>query len=113
MPTAAPTARAVAALSPVSSTGRRPRARSRATAAAAESLTVSVTANAPRSLAVPGGQHGGAAVFLPGPAPGGQVGRDGHAAVREQAGPADDDLAAVHQAAGAEAGEGLEAVGGG
>src|SRR6185437_3906411 len=50
-------------------------------------------------------------------APGGQVGRDGEVAVLaipggEQASAADDDLAAVHDAAGAQAGEGLEAVGG-
>src|SRR5690242_773855 len=62
-------------------------------------------------LAVPGGQDGGAAVFLAGAAPGGQVGRDGDVPAGEQPRAADDDLAAVYYAAGTEAGEGLEAVG--
>ena len=44
IPTSAATARAVASLSPVSRTGRRPSARSRATASAEVGLTVSATA---------------------------------------------------------------------
>ena len=50
IPAAAATAWAVAALSPVSSTGRRPRPRRPATAAAADGLTVSVTASAPLTV---------------------------------------------------------------
>ena len=49
MPASAATARAVASLSPVSRIGCSPSARSSATAAAAESLTVSATAIAPRA----------------------------------------------------------------
>jgi len=49
MPTAAATARAVASLSPVSSTGCSPSPRSRATARAADGLIVSATAMAPRT----------------------------------------------------------------
>ena len=46
-------------LSPVSSTGRSPRSRSSATAAALVGLTVSATTNTPRDLAVPADEHGG------------------------------------------------------
>ena len=49
IPASAATARAVASLSPVSRIGCSPSARSSATAAAAESLTVSATAIAPRT----------------------------------------------------------------
>ena len=49
MPTAAATARAVGSLSPVSRTGCSPRARSSAMAGAADGLTVSATAMAPRA----------------------------------------------------------------
>ena len=73
MPTAAATARAAAALSPVSSTGRRPSARSSATAAALVGFTVSATTSDRPRLAVPAGDHGRAAVVLGGaPRPGGE-----------------------------------------
>ena len=49
MPTSAATARAVASLSPVSSTVRRPSACSRSTASAEVGLTVSATASRPRT----------------------------------------------------------------
>ncbi len=49
MPAWAATASAVAGLSPVSSTVRKPSLRSSATAAAADGLTVSATANPPRT----------------------------------------------------------------
>ena len=49
MPTSAATARAVVSLSPVSSTGRRPSARSEATASADVGLTVSATTSSPRT----------------------------------------------------------------
>ena len=49
MPTAAATARAARSLSPVSSTGRRPRPRSRVTASAEVGLTVSATMSTPRT----------------------------------------------------------------
>ena len=103
-PATAATAWAVAALSPVSSTGRRPRPRSPATAAAADGWTVLVTASAPLTVS---SQLTSTAVQ-----PASSWARH-HAArsagsldpaVGEQPGPADDDLVAVHHAAGAQPG---------
>ena len=99
------------ALSPVSSTVRRPRRRSPVTAAAAVGLMVSAMAtrraaspSQPASTTVrPACSCAGAAA--------GQPGRDVHAQVGEQARAADDHVVAVHGAAGAQAGHGQEPAG--
>ncbi len=111
MPTAAATARAVGSLSPVSRTGRSPSARSSAMAGAADGLTVSATAMAPRAAP---SQPASTAVR---PACShsrhcrGEVGGHGQAVVGEQPLAPDEDLAAVDGAACAEPGQRPEPVG--
>ena len=108
VPASAGTAWAVAWLSPVSSTVRSPSRRSPATAAAADGLTVSATATAPRTwpshpastVVQPACSH--AAALL------GHRCRDGHPQLAEQALAADDHLMAVHRPACPQAGQGRE-----
>ena len=101
IPAAVATASAVAALSPVSRTGRRPRVRKRLTAAGAEGFTVSVTARAPRIWSSQLTSTVVQPAFFLGTAPAGEAGSDLDAEVGEQLGAAEDDLVAFDNAAGA------------
>ena len=111
MPASAATASAVASLSPVSRIVRRPRRRSAATAPAAEGLTVSATATAPRAWP----SHPASTTVRPGPLPRhalrGQPGRDIQPAVAEQFFSPNDHLVAVHGAARAQPRQSREAIG--
>ena len=113
MPTSAATDLAVRSLSPVSSTGESPRARSCETAWRLVALTRSATAIEPARLAVPGDGHDRGAVGLEAFGLGGERAGQRHAPVVEEAGLADDDDVAVDDRLDTSTGSGQEVLGDG
>ena len=103
MPTSAATARAVVALSPVSSTGRRPSALSSAIASADVGLTVSATTNTAAACAVPAGGDRGLAALLGGAPRGVELGGSCRPHSAQQRGAAGDQRVPVDDALDAEA----------